>query len=107
MAGDTLQIASYGGDTGSIVLTGDAALGTDLSDDHPIGIEYPSDPAGYNDPSTFDPGINYGPGVHLVEINGTERVECTSCHEAHNNGLGNFLRVPLQESYICLQCHIK
>ena len=100
-------IDSYGGDTGSIVLTGDAALGTDLSDDHPIGIEYPSDPAGYNDPSTFDPGINYGPGVHLVEINGTERVECTSCHEAHNNGLGNFLRVPLQESYICLQCHIK
>jgi predicted CXXCH cytochrome family protein len=100
-------IDSYGGNIGSIVLTGDAALGTDLSDDHPIGIEYPSDPAGYNDPSTFDPGINYGPGVQLVEINGTERVECTSCHEPHNNGLSNFLRVPLQESYICLQCHIK
>jgi len=100
-------IDSYGGGTGSIVITGSAALGTDLSDDHPIGIEYPSDPAGYNDPATFDPGINNGPGVHLVEIDGTERVECTSCHEAHNNGLGNFLVVPIQESYLCLQCHIK
>jgi predicted CXXCH cytochrome family protein len=102
-------IDNYGGSGGTgIVIVGDANLGTDLSNDHPIGIAYPTaSPAEYNDPSTFDPGINGGPGVQLVEINGVERVECTSCHEPHNNGLGNFLRVPVQESYICLQCHIK
>jgi predicted CXXCH cytochrome family protein len=101
---------SYGGVQGTVVMTGSAALGTDLSDDHPIGIEYPTDePGEYNDPSTFDPGINNGPGVHLVEINdnGVQRVECTSCHNVHNNGLGNFLLVPIEESYLCLQCHIK
>ncbi|UCF34004.1 MAG: hypothetical protein JSV78_01600 [Phycisphaerales bacterium] len=101
-------IDNYGGTGGTgIVITGPAALGTDLTDDHPIGIEYPNDPAEYHDPSTFAPGINNGPGVQLVEINTVERVECTSCHHVHNNGLGNFLRVPVQESYICLQCHIK
>jgi predicted CXXCH cytochrome family protein len=102
-------IDNYGGNGGTgIVITGSAALGTDLSDDHPIGIEYPtSSPSDYNDPSTFDPGIGGGEGVHLVEIGGLERVECTSCHNVHNNGLGNFLLVPIQESYLCLQCHIK
>jgi predicted CXXCH cytochrome family protein len=101
-------IDSYGGTSGTVVMTGSAALGTDLSDDHPIGIEYPTAlPSEYNDPNTFAPGINGGPGVKLVEINSVERVECTSCHHVHNNGLGNFLRVPIQESYLCLQCHIK
>ena len=101
-------IDNYGGNGGTgIVITGASALGADLSDDHPIGIEYPNDPAGYNDPGTFDAGINNGVGVQLVEIGGVDRVECTSCHHVHNNGLGNFLRVPVQESYLCLQCHIK
>ncbi|MCB9849868.1 MAG: cytochrome C [Phycisphaerales bacterium] len=101
-------IDNYGGNSGSIVMTGDAALGTDLSDDHPIGVEYPtSAPADYNAPASFSPGIGGGTGVQLVTISGIERVECTSCHHVHNNGLGNFLRVPIQESYLCLQCHIK
>jgi len=102
-------VDNYGGNGGTgIVITGAAALGSNLSDDHPIGIEYPTgSPAEYNDPGTFAPGINGGPGVRLVAINSVDRVECSSCHEPHNNGLDNFLRVPIQESYICLQCHIK
>lgn len=102
-------IDNYGGNGGTgIQISGSAALGSDLSNDHPIGIEYPTArPAEYNDPATFAPGINFGPGVRLVTLGGADRVECTSCHEPHNNGLTSFLRVPLQESYICLQCHIK
>lgn len=101
-------IDSYGGETGSVTITGSARLGDDLSNDHPIGIEYPTDqPFAFNDPATFDPGVNGGIGVQLVEVGGLDRVECTSCHEVHNNGLGTFLRVPILESYLCLQCHIK
>jgi len=102
-------IDNYGGNGGTgIVITGAAAIGNDLTDDHPIGIEYPTGlPAEYRDKSTFAPGVGGGPGVRLVSINSVERVECTSCHNVHNNGLGNFLRVPIQESYLCLQCHIK
>lgn len=101
-------IDNYGGNGGTgIMITGSAALGTDLSNDHPIGIEYPTaQPAEYNSPP-FAAGIGGGPGVKLVTVNGLERVECTSCHNVHNNGLGYFLRVPIQESYLCLQCHIK
>jgi predicted CXXCH cytochrome family protein len=101
-------IDSYGGTTGSIVMTGNAALGTDLRNDHPIGMRYPTNlPSDYNNPTSFAPGIGGGEGVKLVTINGNDRVECNSCHNVHNNGLGNFLRVPIQESYLCLQCHIK
>ena len=40
-------------------LTGRANIGTDLSNDHPIGIEYPTArPAEYRDPSTFSPGTH-------------------------------------------------
>lgn len=102
-------IDNYGGTGGTgIVITGSAALGTDLSNDHPIGVEYPtSQPADYNDPATFSPGIGGGEGVRLVPISGVDRVECTSCHNAHNNGLGNFLNAPIQESFLCLECHNK
>ena len=102
-------IDNYGGNGGTgIVITGAANLGTDLSNDHPIGITYPTNkPTEYKNPSSFAPGIGGGPGVRLITMNGADRVECTSCHNVHNNGLGNFLRVPVQESYICLQCHIK
>jgi len=102
-------IDNYGGTGGTgIVITGSAAIGTDLSNDHPIGVAYPtSQPAEYHDPSSFAPGIGGGPGVRLTEINGQDRVECASCHNVHNNGLGTFLRVPIQESFLCLQCHIK
>ena len=102
-------IDNYGGTGGTgIVMTGSDALGTDLSNDHPIGIQYPTAlPAEYRDPNTFAAGIGGGPGVKLVSINGLQRVECSSCHNVHNNGLRNFLRVPIQESYLCLQCHIK
>lgn len=102
-------VDNYGNTGGTgVVITGSASLGNDLSNDHPIGIEYPtSRPAEYREPGTFAPGINNGPGVQLVTVNSLERVECSSCHEPHNNGLENFLRAPLQESYICLQCHIK
>ncbi len=105
-------IDSYGGTTGSTKITGTANLGTNLSDDHPIGVEYPDfATTDYNDPSGFDGGINSGDGVKLVTFGSgataVQRVECTSCHNVHNNGLGSFLRVPLQTSYICLQCHDK
>jgi len=74
-------------------------LGIDLRDDHPIGIQYPPpDLTGYNDKSTFS-------GVKVVTINGVDRVECTSCHDPHDNSLGMFLRQTLDGSALCLECH--
>ncbi|MCC7292460.1 MAG: cytochrome c3 family protein [Phycisphaerales bacterium] len=99
---------SYGGTQGSVVIDPDskANMGTDLSNDHPIGIEYPAPGDDFNDPNEFMSRGN-SLGVRLVSFSGVERVECNSCHNPHNPGLGNFLRAPLEESVICLECHNK
>jgi len=97
-------IDSFGGNEGffnNILISPDrpSNLGTDLRDDHPIGVEYPPpDVTGYNDKSTFS-------GVKVVTIDGVDRVECTSCHDPHDNSLGMFLRQTLDGSAICLECH--
>lgn len=76
-------------------------LGTDLRDDHPIGVEYPPPGlTGYKDKSTFT-------GAKLITINGVDRVECTSCHDPHNDSLGMFLRQTVAGSKLCLECHDK
>lgn len=95
-------IDSYGGATGLIKIPGwrPTHIGTDLTDDHPIGIAYPDGEPGYQPASGLE-------GVKLVDVGGTDRVECNSCHDPHNNGLGKFLRVPISGSEICLRCHDK
>ena len=46
-------------------------------------------------------------GLRLVTGDGGVRVECTSCHNAHDNTGGSFLRISNEGSAICLACHIK
>ena len=60
-------------------------LGTDLSDDHPVG-------------ATLTGGAGTGyfstPQASSVRLFGTGTVECASCHDVHNNGpatAGNLL----------------
>lgn len=97
-------IDSFGGNNGSfnnvrIAPDRPSNLGTDLRNDHPIGVQYPPpDLTGYHDKSTFT-------GVKVVTVNGVDRVECTSCHDPHNNSLGMFLRQTLSGSALCLECH--
>jgi predicted CXXCH cytochrome family protein len=33
------------------------------------------------------------------------RMRCSTCHDAHNNEHGSFLRVPAESGAICLECH--
>ena len=89
---------SYGHSTGgSIVMTGWYVLGTDLTDDHPVGIEYP----------TGDPDYHPVPrnGLPLWNDGSKDRVECTTCHDDHGAGFAKFLRDTTVGSQICLDCH--
>jgi len=81
---------------------GGKVLGTDLRNDHPIGIQYPADgTSGYHDASTLT-------DVKLVNWGGkTNRVECTSCHEPHSDDFVKFLRKDNGGSALCLECHDK
>ena len=102
----TTAVDSYGGQTGNQFITGDELIGTDLSNDHPIGVEYPVGDPGYN------PTTNFGqPGepklVPITLLNGNDGVECVSCHNPHDDSNGKFLRVTDAASALCLKCHNK
>ncbi len=94
----TIALDSFGGATGSTHLTGDSNLGTDLSNDHPIGIAW-----NHNDWGVIDCG-NCHWSMPIPFFDG--KVECSSCHDAHNASNNNyFLRKSGSE--LCLHCHGK
>ena len=89
-------------------------LGTDLRNDHPVSIVYETARAAT--PTEFITQVANGPKISVGSSNpvpifgataATATVECASCHNPHNNSLGNFLRKANTGSAICLSCHIK
>jgi predicted CXXCH cytochrome family protein len=109
--------ASYGGGSGgsSNVMSGGLPfLGGDLRNDHPVAIVYETARAAK--PGEFVTQQISGSVISVGTSNplplfgasaATATVECASCHNAHNNSLGNFLRKPNTGSAMCLSCHIK
>jgi len=86
--------------TARTIPPGSADLTNDLSDDHPIGFRY--DRALSNrDRQVRAPELvsrELPLGVHA-------EVHCTTCHDPHDNELGNFLNVSDEMSAICVTCH--
>lgn len=95
-----VALDSYGGAAGSTLISGAANLTRDLSDDHPIGIDYDEGLAGLNAIADIDPLKLYG---------ATNTVECGSCHDPHGAGatLTKFLRMDNAGSLLCTECHNK
>lgn len=103
-------------------------VGTDLRDDHPVGVRYPESGRGADD---FKPLTATKGNVRFFDLNGSGRpdeneirvydsgdgfrVECASCHDPHGvptAGSGSpfirsFLRVDNGGSAVCLSCHVK
>lgn len=79
---------------------GRANLGTDLRDDHPISFTYDSSLAGKDgrlrDPFALPPHIK-------LDLN--RELQCTTCHDAHNNAFGKFLVMRNTNSELCTSCH--
>ena len=104
------------------------ALGTDLRNDHPVGIRYPT-VAGvgtdFKDPprkevrlAYFDTNGNSRADTHEIRLYSTGdgyEVECATCHDPHgvpSAGAGSvfnptFLRISNAGSAVCLTCHTK
>ncbi len=124
--------AVLGGGTGTTMAGSPIPmLGTDLTNDHPVGIVY----GGYEGPdmagfktqtsATINGNTQYwvdtaGGGVNIRDktdmmlytrgaASPKPRVECASCHDPHNGGAGTqtFLRILNANSAVCLSCHIK
>lgn len=79
---------------------GPSDLTNDLSDDHPIGFRYDRALAA-RDPQLKNPDLV----TDLLPMGAHNEVHCTTCHDPHNNSLGNFLRITDVRSAICLSCH--
>ncbi len=77
-------------------------LGTDLSDDHPVSFEYGGNLAGRN-PELTDPSIL--PFEIRIAENG--ELQCTACHDPHDDTFGKFLVMSNQFSKLCNSCHAK
>lgn len=75
-------------------------LGTDLSGDHPISFVYDGNLAA-KDPQLKDPATLTG----KVKLDFQGRLQCTACHDPHNDQFGNFLVVDNTASALCLACH--
>jgi len=80
-------------------LGGTAALGTDLSNDHPISFTYDGALAVTRgqlaDPSTLQAAI------HLDD----QQLQCTSCHDPHEDRRAKFLRMDNRSGALCRACH--
>jgi predicted CXXCH cytochrome family protein len=105
----TVALDSYGGNTGTIFMTGSSMIGTDLRGSHPIAIDYPVGSTRYTAPDA-DGNISAtgitptGQYAHLEE----GKVQCASCHYAHGSraSYGMFLRVDNTGSQLCMTCHV-
>jgi predicted CXXCH cytochrome family protein len=80
--------------------SGPSNLGTDLSDDHPISFTYDNALVAANgqlkDPVTL---------TEKVRLDHNHQVQCTSCHDPHDNQYGKFLVRDNTASAICVTCH--
>ena len=85
---------------GAYISPGAANLGTDLSDDHPISFVY-SDGL-----SAMDPQIRLASLLpSQLRLDRSGELQCTTCHEPHDNQYGKFLVMSNERSRMCTSCH--
>jgi len=89
------------GVTGSTYIApGSANLGTDLSDDHPISFVY-SSTLSARDPYIRPPSTL----PEQLKLDRSNELQCTTCHDPHDNRFGDFLVMPNDRSRMCTSCH--
>jgi predicted CXXCH cytochrome family protein len=81
---------------------GRANLSTDLADDHPVSFPYDDDLFKASGGRLEDPAL-LADGKVRLDSNGS--LQCTTCHEAHDNTYGKFLVMDNKESALCTTCH--
>ncbi len=123
----TVAVNSFGGATGAVSIAASANLGTNLTNDHPIGITYDAalvtaDGALWPIATTANIGTGgtktrAGTISSNLLYNGS--IECASCHDVHNtftvpfatagtSGTTNKLvKISMVGSALCLTCHDK
>jgi predicted CXXCH cytochrome family protein len=83
-----------------VIPPGHARIGTDLRDDHPISFPYSeslSRPKGeLAPPHSWDPAIR---------LDAQGMLQCTTCHDPHDNQWDKFLVMSNHSAALCRECH--
>lgn len=102
--GDVLSratpIAMSGGVT--TMPAGASRLGTDLSDDHPVSFVYSAALA-----ASRGELVNPATLTGRVRLDATGQMQCTACHDPHDDANGKFLVMANPASALCQTCHVK
>jgi len=81
---------------------GPTKIGTDLSDDHPVSFQYD------NSLATANGELNLPAMIPSeIKLDDNQQLQCTSCHDPHDDSNGKFLVVPRDGSQLCTGCHVK
>ncbi len=104
----TVALDSYGSDSGTHFMTGAPALGTDLSNDHPVSVYWNHQTLDHATPCS-NCHLGHSPTQYVGLPFYNRYLECATCHEPHNRfpAYTKMLRMPLGGSAICLSCHGK
>lgn len=103
----TVAVDSFGGRTGSTTIPSTNNLGTVLGNDHPISVDYTTALAASKghmfDPATALSGLGGTIAVNMLYVG---KVECSSCHDVHNDySIPGLLKKSNAGSALCLTCH--
>lgn len=96
----TLRVPPAGGVVAIGKLHGRASLGTDLSDDHPVSFVYDSALA-LRDGELADPAAL----PKSLPLDQTQQLQCTTCHDPHQDRYRQFLRIDDRAGVLCTSCH--
>jgi predicted CXXCH cytochrome family protein len=102
---------------GNDLITGNANLANDLSNDHPVNFEVTAAgitadgnlgalDTGSNPPNMKTSDVTNGLPL-FKSARGATTLECGSCHKVHDNSDAPFLRTTMAGSKLCLGCHKK
>lgn len=81
---------------------GHSLLDVNLADDHPVSFAF-DEALAISDPELVSPSSL--PATLPLDNDG--QMQCTSCHDSHNNDFGDFLRMSPLFSQLCVGCHQK
>jgi predicted CXXCH cytochrome family protein len=102
----TVALGMVGSRNGGIAMNastmpaGPSNLGTDLTGDHPVSFVYD------NALATADGNlVNPAMLPQNVRLDQSSQLQCTACHDPHNDQYGNFLAMDNTSSALCLTCH--
>jgi predicted CXXCH cytochrome family protein len=82
--------------------SGASRLATDLSDDHPVSFVFSASLA-----AARGELVNPATLTGRVRLDASGQLQCTACHDPHDDSNGKFLVMSNQAAALCQTCHVR